>query len=452
MRKMKHLLWLLIFHVISAIEYYPRPVSADGRRKVRGVKHFWEGMLPHNRPRSEQFIGPRNVQRRQLVTKSLPQVLMTQCPLNSRCVSRNFCDRNGMITTARNNNLNFEEDDRGFIACVDSVMNVLGVCCTDIQVILDGGRPVRQDDVFQVTPAVDFASMMGISSSEGGNSGQPSSTTGFSGQPFAPNGNQNTGTSQSEDPVVNAINQENILPKVDDGNGPLVVININAENADIDGDINKNPNVQTNVNDNTINNVPDPISNNPFIPQVQPTQASTEPQFNLSPEDVLTILDIMNDNRNNINNNNNVDPDPIFRTCPAATVCVDISRCDFNGVLTDSAVSLSPRLVQMRVALNRCESPRRQTSRKVCCRDPNYSNGGEADEQENDFGNDDYMDFDEVFMYPYNPPKDERLYSDHMTTKKPKRRRTTTRRPLPAGPKRRRRQKPRKTLEFFTNG
>ena len=71
------------------------------------------------------------------------------------------------------------------------------------------------------------------------------------------------------------------MPKVDDGRGPLVVININAENADIDGDINKNPNVQTNVNDNTINNVPDPISNNPFIPQVQPTQASTEPQFNL---------------------------------------------------------------------------------------------------------------------------------------------------------------------------
>ena len=50
-----------------------------------------------------------------------------------------------------------------------------------------------------------------------------------------------------------------------------------------------------------------------------------------------------------------------------------------------------------------------------------------------------------------------RLY-DHMTTKKPKRRRTTTRPvtglrpPMPLGPKRRRRQKPRKTLDFFTNG
>ena len=45
-----------------------------------------------------------------------------------------------------------------------------------------------------------------------------------------------------------------------------------------------------------------------------------------------------------------------------------------------------------------------------------------------------------------------RLYFDHMTTRKPKRRPKTTKRPLPQGPKRRRRQKPRKTLEFFTNG
>ena len=56
-----------------------------------------------------------------------------------------------MITNVKNNNLNFEDDKRGFLACVDNIQNVLGVCCTDIGVLLEGGRPVRQDDVFQVS-------------------------------------------------------------------------------------------------------------------------------------------------------------------------------------------------------------------------------------------------------------------------------------------------------------
>ena len=155
-------------------------------------------------------------------------------------------------------------------------------------------------------------------------------------------GNQNQETIFTEDPVENAINQENILPKVDDGKGPLVVININADNADIDGDINNNPNVQTNFNDNTPNQVPQTAVDNPFIPEIVPTPTNTDNSFNLrcsklsikyvltfvpnsSPEDVLTILDIMNDNRNKINNNNNNNNDlgPVFRICPAATVCVE---------------------------------------------------------------------------------------------------------------------------------
>ena len=77
----------------------------------------------------------------------------------------------------------------------------------------------------------------------------------------------NPSGSQAVNPITNAINQENILPKVDDGKGPLVVININAENADIEGDINKNPNVETNVNDNTQNIIPEDQP----IPEIQPT-------------------------------------------------------------------------------------------------------------------------------------------------------------------------------------
>ena len=108
----------------------------------------------------------------------------------------------------------------------------------------------------------------------------PSQVGSDNGQTFPTAVNQNQG-SQNEDPVANAINQENILPKVDDGSGPLVVININAENADIDGDINKNPNVQTNVNDNNINNVPNTVINNPFIPDVTPVITNTDTEFTL---------------------------------------------------------------------------------------------------------------------------------------------------------------------------
>ena len=69
-------------------------------------------------------------ERQTLRTKS-PQVLMTECPLKTRhfmqfnftkylyhifrCVSRNFCDNNGMVTSSKHNDFAFEDDKRGFI-------------------------------------------------------------------------------------------------------------------------------------------------------------------------------------------------------------------------------------------------------------------------------------------------------------------------------------------------
>ena len=67
-------------------------------------------------------------------------------------MSRNFCDNNGMITRSRHNDLVFETDRRGLLVCVDSVRNVLGVCCVELAVMLSGaGRPLRQDDVFSLS-------------------------------------------------------------------------------------------------------------------------------------------------------------------------------------------------------------------------------------------------------------------------------------------------------------
>jgi len=74
-------------------------------------------------------------------------------------------------------------------ACVDSGRNVLGVCCVDLVVMLTGqGRPVRQDDVFKVESSIDL----------------------------------DTARQSGEDL------------------GPFVVINIAADNANIDSDVRDN--------------------------------------------------------------------------------------------------------------------------------------------------------------------------------------------------------------------
>merc|ERR1711892_333667 len=77
--------------------------------------------------------------------RSAPQILMSKCPLDSRCVGRHFCDENGLITLNRNKRLKFSEDKRGLIVCVDSVKNRLGVCCTDQIRLFKPKRRVRQD-------------------------------------------------------------------------------------------------------------------------------------------------------------------------------------------------------------------------------------------------------------------------------------------------------------------
>ena len=160
---------------------------------------------------------------------------------------------------------------------------------------------------------------------------------------------------------------------------PFVIININADNADISGDVRDNTRVQTNVGRTSTTTrrpsrrprptLPDDfLADNPFINLNQDT-------MNLTPGDMKTILDIINMNDNRVVNNN-ISPssgvsssDPLFTTCPAATLCVDRSRCDtwwylgcssydycfrcdFNGVITSSSVSLNPRIASLQVALN----------------------------------------------------------------------------------------------------
>jgi len=111
-------------------------------------KEFWGDLIFHSNVQADTFVSPSG--NRRLSEQAVPQVLMTKCPLNSRCVRRNFCDGSGLMTTNRNNKLTFSTDDRGLIACVDAVRNRLGVCCIDRFKVLAGRRLVRQDDTLKV--------------------------------------------------------------------------------------------------------------------------------------------------------------------------------------------------------------------------------------------------------------------------------------------------------------
>eukprot|EP00090_Calanus_glacialis_P009095 TRINITY_DN17443_c0_g1_i1.p1 TRINITY_DN17443_c0_g1~~TRINITY_DN17443_c0_g1_i1.p1 ORF type:complete len:385 (+),score=93.62 TRINITY_DN17443_c0_g1_i1:53-1207(+) len=124
-------------------------VSCGKNVKEDQRNEFWGDLIFHSNVRGDRFVSTSGNRRHS--EPSVPQVLMTKCPLNSRCVRRNFCDENGLMTTNRNNKLTFAEDKRGLIACVDAARNRLGVCCIDKFRVINGRRRVRQDDVLKVS-------------------------------------------------------------------------------------------------------------------------------------------------------------------------------------------------------------------------------------------------------------------------------------------------------------
>jgi len=121
------------------------------KQNQKGINNaFWGDMMFLSNVDNDRLVS-MDGNRRNTHQQPAPQVLMTECPVNSRCVGRNFCDQNGLITTFRNNKLKFSEDTRGFIACVDAGKNRLGVCCIDRFRVINGRRIVRQDDLLKVS-------------------------------------------------------------------------------------------------------------------------------------------------------------------------------------------------------------------------------------------------------------------------------------------------------------
>merc|ERR1712107_159915 len=70
-----------------------------------------------------------------------------------------------------------------------------------------------------------------------------------------------------------------------------------------------------------------------------------------------------------------------FTQCPSAMKCVEKRLCDFNGVMRDFVMTLSPAQESLRVPLIPCVSQRAGGEVDVCCRDPNYKDPWPEQEQ-----------------------------------------------------------------------
>ena len=114
----------------------------------------------------------------------------------------------------------------------------------------------------------------------------------------------------------------------EDDSPPFVIINISADNAELDGNIRESNKVETNVSplQPSRDPLPDFLADNPFISgSIGDTGGgASDPTLSLSPEDVMTILSIMNSG--NAASPAPTSTDPVFTTCPAATICVERSR------------------------------------------------------------------------------------------------------------------------------
>jgi len=52
--------------------------------------------------------------------------------------------------------------------------------------------------------------------------------------------------------------------------------------------------------------------------------------------------------------------------------CVPRQNCDFDGVMTNEVLNLTPQLEMLRVPLIPCVNRNQNNAIDVCCRDPNY--------------------------------------------------------------------------------
>jgi len=270
---------------------------------------------------------------------------VTECPVGWKCVSELFCDATATMVSQRVQLSKAQIAIRGnLIQCMNPATAQFNVCC----------RQPQLSPQLSPSPALPAANQDRIEEV------RPSTSTGTS-----------TGPSEGSCPVISVLppiqlcaNRKSScwsagLPDVDCLDNALCCFDGCANVCLGRGPVPGNPGPQTNprqttpapvnIQENFAENLPSNLASNTvaFSPQV-----STRPPASVQPDSPAAAQ-------------------PFVR-CPSAMKCVQRANCDFNGVMVNTRVSLSPIQEKQRVPLIPCVNSARGNNVDVCCRDPNY--------------------------------------------------------------------------------
>merc|ERR1711953_294914 len=261
---------------------------------------------------------------------------VTECPVGWKCVSELFCDATATMVSQRVQLSKAQIAIRGnLIQCMNPATGQFNVCCRQAQAQLspqissspsvspvpDRTEAVRPSEascpVISVLPPIQLCA-------------NRKSTCWSAGQ-------------AGVDCLDNALCCFDGCANVCLGRGPVPA----------------NPGPQTNARQTTP--APSPvITQENFAEKIPSNLASnivaSSPQVSTQPP---------------VNKNNPAVAQPFLR-CPSAMKCVPKINCDFNGVMVNTRVFLSPIQEKQRVPLIPCVNSARGNNVDVCCRDPNY--------------------------------------------------------------------------------
>merc|ERR1712079_653267 len=277
---------------------------------------------------------------------------VTECPVGWKCVSELFCDATATMVSQRVQLSKAQIAIRGnLIQCMNPATAQFNVCC----------RQPPLSPQISLSPAVPAVPALP----------PPADPERIQ---FEDEVRPGPSPSQGSCPVISVLppiqlcaNRKSTcwsagLPDVDCLDNALCCFDGCANVCLGRGPVAGNPGPQTNPRQTT----PAPVNiQENFAESLPPNLASntvvSSPQVSTKPPA----------GRQPVSNKRPASAQPFVR-CPSAMKCVPKVNCDFNGVMVNTRVSLSPIQEQQRVPLIPCLNSARGNNVDVCCRDPNY--------------------------------------------------------------------------------
>merc|ERR1711874_822015 len=274
---------------------------------------------------------------------------VTECPVGWKCVSELFCDATATMVSQRVQLSKAQVAIRGnLIQCMNPATAQFNVCCRQPQLSPQVSLSPAVPAVPDLPPAdperIQFEAEVRPGPSQG----------------FCP-------VISVLPPIQLCANRKSTcwsagLPDVDCLDNALCCFDGCANVCLGRGPVAGNPGPQTNPRQTT----PAPVN-------IQENFAESLPS-NLASNTVVSSPQVSTKpppGRQPVINNSPASAQPFVR-CPSAMKCVPKVNCDFNGVMVNTRVSLSPIQEQQRVPLIPCLNSARGNNVDVCCRDPNY--------------------------------------------------------------------------------